>query len=426
VHRRNRGAAPLVLLAGFAAGAARAADGQGWKDPLIAAGITPSAVYNSDMAVNASGGVRQGTIYSGNLHLQLALDGERLADLPGVSAFLDGLWINGGQPSKYAGDAQGVDNIAAAPTVRLYEAWLQYNSSGGQFSVLAGLYDLNTEFYRLVSSDLFFNGSFGTGPEFGLSGLAGPSIYPATALGVRLAYKPGANTVLRLAVLDGAPLYSQDGSPPPFSPDAGLLLVAEAALLIPARADEPSPALSARERIGRLNKLPPYDDKIAVGAWYYTASFDQLGATTSAGVPLRHHGEGGAYVLADHLLWQSAEDPQQHLSGFVQLGVADQSVDRIGTYIGAGLVASGVVPDRPDDQIGIAVAMARNGSGYISAQQQAGLPVSPAETAIELTYSAQITSWLVVQPDVQYVISPNTDPQRRNALVGQLRLEVSF
>ncbi len=101
-------------------------------------------------------------------------------------------------------------------------------------------------------------------------------------------------------------------------------------------------------------------------------------------------------------------------------------MDRIGTYIGAGLVASGVFPGRTDDQLGIGVAMARNGSGYIAAQQQAELPVSPAETAIELTYNAQVTSWLAMQPDLQYVISPDTDPRRRNATVAQLRFELSF
>ena len=423
---RTKLAASLVLIAMVGSGLARAEDWQGFKDQLTAAGVTPSVVYDGDVAQAVSGGVKQGTIYSGNLHLQLALDGNRLAALPGLSAFLDGLWINAGQPSKYVGDAQGVDNIAALPTLRLYEAWLQYNFAGSHASILAGLYDLNTEFYRLTSSDLFLNGSFGTGPEFGLSGIAGPSIYPATALGVRLAYKPSLNSVVRIAVLDGAPLYPQDGSLPPFNPDNGLLLVGEAAFLTRPPPDDGSPGPQARKHIGRLNTLPPYDDKIAIGAWYYTASPDQLSAASAAGGPLPRRGEGGAYLLVDHLLWQSADDPKQRLAGFVQLGLANQSVDRIGTYIGVGLVASGVFPGRPDDQLGIGAAMARNGSRYVAEQQQDGVPVAPAETALELSYVVQATSWLAVQPDVQYVISPNTDPSLRNATVAQLRFELSF
>jgi porin len=61
------------------------------------------------------------------------------------------------------------------------------------------------------------------------------------------------------------------------------------------------------------------------------------------------------------------------------------------------------------------MAMARNGSAYIAGQMQAGLPVSAAETSIELSYLAQLEAWLALQPDVQYVIHPNTNPQLRDA-----------
>jgi porin len=52
--------------------------------------------------------------------------------------------------------------------------------------------------------------------------------------------------------------------------------------------------------------------------------------------------------------------------------------------------------------------------------------VNPAEIAIELSYLAQVAPWLAVQPDLQYVIYPNTDPNLRNAMVAQFRIEMSF
>jgi porin len=70
--------------------------------------------------------------------------------------------------------------------------------------------------------------------------------------------------------------------------------------------------------------------------------------------------------------------------------------------------------------------MARNGSSYLEAQQQAVSPVAAAETAIELSYLAQVAAWLALQPDVQYVIHPNTDPRLHNAAVAQLRFEMTF
>ncbi|MEJ0041797.1 MAG: carbohydrate porin [Rhizomicrobium sp.] len=183
---------------------------------------------------------------------------------------------HGGQPSGLAGDVQGVSGIAAPPSAILYEAWAQYNLSGNRFSVLAGRYDINTEFYRLASADLFLNSSFGIGPEFSFSGAAGPSTYPDTAVGARFAYKPAPNIVVRTAILDGVPVDRPDGSAGIFESGDGLLLVSEIAWLD--RPGEASAPGNARTLIGRLSTLQPYADKVAIGAWHYTASFPDLGA----------------------------------------------------------------------------------------------------------------------------------------------------
>jgi porin len=424
LDRWARVAATFALFAAFETNPAQGDDWSGLVGQLSKAGITPTLTYEGDGAANVAGGERRGTTYADDLHLRLRLDGDRLIGVPGLSAYVDGMWIGGGQPSKLVGDAQGVSSLAEPAALWLYEAWLQYDVPNTGFSILAGRYDINSEFYRLSSADLFLNSSFGIGPEFGLSGFNGPSIYPDTSLGVRVAYKPGPNIVLRGAVLDGAPLNQQNGSPNPFNPHDGVLMVAEAAWLTrPAVADGSSePQLLIGRRSSRLS----YDDKIAVGAWYYTARFDGFGPATQGGRPSQHHGEGGAYLLLDRLLFQSVTDPAWRVTGFVQLGLANPVVDRFGAYIGAGVVMSGLIPGRPRDKLGLAVAMARNGSSYIDAQQQAGLPVDAAETAIELSYLAPITSRFALQPDIQYVINPNADPRLHNATVGQLRFELKF
>ena len=233
-----------------------------------------------------------------------------------------------------------------------------------RFSVLVGRYDLNTEFYQLRSAALFLNSSFGIGPEFGQSGVAGPSIFPDTSLGVRFAYKPSPDTLVRVAALDGAPLDQQNGSPSTFDHRNGLLLIAEAALLTrPAASDE---RFAPRYRIGRGSSPPTYEGKAAVGVWYYTASFDELGVTNPTATPVRHHGEGGAYLLLDRALYQATDDSKRRVTWFVQLGIADPRVDRFGAYVGAGLTAFGMLPGRPADEFGIAANMARNGAQYVA------------------------------------------------------------
>ena len=53
-----------------------------------------------------------------------------------------------------------------------------------------------------------------------------------------------------------------------------------------------------------------------------------------------------------------------------------------------------------------------------------GVPAA-GETTLELIYLAQISSWLSVQPDVQYVIHPRGTRLLRNATVLGLRVAIS-
>jgi porin len=165
--------------------------------------LKPGLVYNGAAFANLGGGVRSGGTYTSNLNLQLNVDATALFGWPDSIAYLDALWLQGGLPSGFIGDAQGVSSISAPNALKLYEAWIQKNFLGNQVSVLAGLYDLNSEFYRLQSAGLFLNSSFGIGPEFAQSGVEGPSIFPDTSVGIRIAFKPAEGLVVRVAALDG-------------------------------------------------------------------------------------------------------------------------------------------------------------------------------------------------------------------------------
>jgi len=395
----------------------------GVKEQLADHGVTITTLYGGVLS-GLDRGHEQGGTYSGNLNLQVSLDGDRLLGRSGLTLFVDGLWIHGGQPSALLGDAQGVSNLSALPKITLYEAWLQYNLFGNKFSALVGRYDLNTEFYRVQSAGLFLNSSFGIGPEFSGSGAGGPSIFPSTSLGVRLTFKPKPNVVVRGSILDGAPVDRADGSVGAFRGGDGLLIVSEVAVLNRGASGDRIGKL--RFRIGRASGLPPYDDKVAVGGWYYTATFDDLSHADANGTPGRDHGSAGAYVVGDATLFRSTTDRSRRLTGFVEAGLADARVNRFGSYVGAGSVATGRVPTRPADELGVAVAIARNGSGFLNSRRRFGEPTERFEAAIELTYLAQIGSRLALQPDVQYVIHPNTDAMVPNGRAFQLRFEVVF
>ena len=65
--------------------------------------------------------MRTGSTYTSNLNLQLDVDLARLVSWPDTIVYLDGLWLQGGLPSTFVGDAQGVSNISA-PSPAPFEA----------------------------------------------------------------------------------------------------------------------------------------------------------------------------------------------------------------------------------------------------------------------------------------------------------------
>ncbi len=386
-------------------------------------GVAPALVYDGAGFSNLAGGLSRSSTYTGELNLSLTLELDRLAGWPDSLIYADGVWIHGGQPSALVGDAQGVSAISAAHALQLEELWAQRNFLQRQLSVLAGLYDLNSEFYRLASAGLFLNSSFGIGPEFSQSGVAGPSVFPATSVGARLAYKPNPNTVIRTAILDAVPAHRPNGTDSSVQSGDGALLVAEVALLGRPKRDLPR---NARLRLGRFSNLPPYDDKLAIGAWHYTSTQNDLSAVHPSGRPVTHPGSSGAYLIADRLLAHDATDASKRTTAFAQIGISDERINRFETYVGVGLVMSGPFGRPASDQVGLAAAMPRNGSHYIASQRAQGSSPRAAETSIELTYLRQIADWLAVQPDLQYVLHPNTDPAVANALAFTLRFEIAF
>jgi porin len=407
------------------------AQGVGWESSLrdvqsayqalVERGVRPALIYDAEVFADIAGGARRGATYLDNLSLQLTFDTRRLVGWPGATVFVYGLGIHGGRPSEFAGDAQGVSSIEAPRTWTLEEAWLEQKLFGDHVSALVGRFDLNTEFYRVHTADLFLNSSFGIGPEFSQSGRGGPSVFPSTSVGGRFEVKPIEGVVLRSAVLDGVPV-ERHHEWDIFARGDGLLIVGEAAFLY-----RPAPdALPAPRglRLGREAHLPLSEVKLAVGVWHYTASLSDLSRTRGDGTPVTHDGSSGGYVIGDATVYE--DDVGRRLRVFGQVGLGDARVNRFGLYTGGGVSLEGAIPGRAHDQVGFGVAAAHNGGHFIDQQHKAGARVDRVETTLELTYLASLASWVTLHPDLQYVFKPNTSPRTPNALVGLIRIELTF
>jgi porin len=383
--------------------------------------ITTAFAYTGEVVGVADGGAERGTVYAGAATGQVTLLLRPLLGWRGARVFVSVIGTHGDTPDRLVGDLQGVSNFFATAALRLEEAWLQQNLFANRLSLLVGRYDLNSEFYRLQSAAVFINSSLGIGPELAGSGAGGPSIFPHTSVGSRIDFKPGPNSVWRLAVLDGVPVDRPGHSTKIFAAGDGALLVGEMALL--SRPNREIPMRSQRFQIGR-GLTRPYAAKVAIGVWYYTSRFPDLVDTSSDGAPVRHRGSFGAYIVGDKTLWTQSQNGPRSLSAFAQIGVGDGRVNQIGSYLAGGLTLTAPFTSRSQDVLGLAVAAARNGSHFERAQSAIGIPAA-GETALELTYLTQLSSWLSIQPDAQYVLHPGGTRALRNAVVPGVKIAIS-
>lgn len=341
-----------------------------------------------------------GSAYLDNLDLMADVDGERAFGIAGLSLHGHVMYNNGREFSgRWVGDAQGIDNIEGVNTWRLYEFWgeLQFGASG-RTTLRAGLYDLNSEFDSIESAGLFLNPSHGIGPDLAQSGQNGPSIFPVTSLALRL-QGGGESWYWQAAAFDAVPGTVDRPDRTSFRLGAG-----DGALLI-----------------GEFGRAVGPFRKLAVGAWSYTAEFEAIEEFDAAGDPVRTSGNRGFYAIAEASL---VDRDALQVAGWLRAGRAEDRFNPFSDYLGLGFTAAGVVPGRPDDQLGIAFGSVGAGSPLRNALAIAGTPLDSRETNVELTWRLPVSDWLTLQPDLQYVIAPGFDPQADDAFVVGLRFEL--
>lgn len=392
---------PFIVVAApaLAAGPNLFGDWGGVRPNMEARGVALEVTLTMDFMHNLRGGVdRDGTIL-GNVDLTMEVDSEKA-----------GMWKNGTfffyalgtfNTDKFlteiVGDVQASSNIEAAEAFKLYEAWYEHRFDSENLSFLVGLHDYNSEFNVLEYAGLFTNSSFGIEPDISQ---VGPSIFPLTSLVGRLKVNLSDNWYAMAAVYDGVP-----GDPD--NPTRTTI-----------KFDQGDGVFTALEAGITKNESGDYY-KLAVGGWLHTAEVEIFDGNVE-------DENKGVYLIAEKTLFVE-NDSGEGLGAFVQLGFADDDVNQIASYWGAGVNYVGLIPGRNHDITGLAMARAKNGSPFMEfSNARVGDEVENTETVIELTYRAEVLPWLTVQPDMQYIINPSMNPSLDNALVAGVRVELLF
>jgi porin len=390
VRVQQQGLAASLLITAFAGGAVA-------QDAVENPALEVELAYTGDLRRNTTGGVAVGTAYSQAVDLGLAW--HTRASGTRVTTNIAVMYTGGDAISaELTGDLQGVNAIEAPPHWRLYESWVELGFGASSSNLRAGVLDLNAEFDTPVTQDLFTSSPFWIGTDLSQTGIRGPTTWPITGLGVRAAGDVSENLHWRVGAYDGAPGSDADAF------TSFDLSRAEGALLI-----------------GEFEYASDHIHKAAVGAWAYTADFERIDASLHPdAAPV--DGNHGFYAAFDLPLGAAGD---VGFDAALRAGAASARHNAVDRYLGAALTARNFWRSRPGDRLGLGIAWARLGEPYRAASEFDGQATYPAEILCELAYRAEMASWLVLVPNVQFVSHPGALRGVADAWLAGLRIEMS-
>jgi porin len=398
-------------------------------------GISLGLTETSEVQGNTSGGLKQGAIYEGLTTLTLGVDTQKMFGWEGGTFNLSALQIHGRSLSQYyLANLQTASNIEATPTTRLWEIWYQQTFLGGKMDLKIGQQAIDQEFMVSAGSSQFVNTMLGWAALPSVDLYAGAPTYPLSALGVRLRGQPTDN----LTILGGV---FQDNAPGgPFFNDGQLRGTSRFGINFNFR----TAALFITEVQYAINQPQAGDtDKASaptglpgtykLGAWYDTAAYPDLRAAlnTIGGAMRMAQGNDSLYALMDQAVWRQA-GTSRVVGVFARVMGAPGDRNLVTFSADAGITLNAPFPGRDNDMVGIGYGLAKISSAAQAVGREIGTfggvpyPTGSSESFIEVTYQAQITPWLQVQPDFQYVFMPGGGLPNPNAPGKRIGNEAVF
>ncbi|GLK78320.1 carbohydrate porin [Methylopila turkensis] len=369
------------------------------RDALAERGFRFSGFYFSDMRAVARGGISRGGAYMGLASLSLDVDAEKTLGIEGGSLHVNALQIHGRDlAERRVGNILAGNDIGAMPTTRLFELYYEQRFDD-RLAVRVGQLAADEVFLKSGYAELFIGATFGwaASPSENLP-QEGPA-YPLAALGAQATFEATDDLTVRAAIYNGA--------------------------AAPLDAEEPEEA-NRRGSNFRL-KDPPL--VIAEGEYRYGGGEEGLSGAVKLGGYL-HFGDFArlrdgedaertrdrnfnVYAVWDQQVFRpEGEDDEAGFGVFARVILGPSDRNAVSAYVDGGVVVRGMVPSRPADVFGVAVAYADFSPALAHADRAANVeagvrgPVRDFEMTFEANYRAEIVPGLTVQPTAQYVVHP--------------------
>lgn len=371
-----------------------AGDLRGWRPWLLKRGVEVNSVFSTDIFGNVSGGEREGFAHADSWGVDLSADLEKLYGIK-KTVFYTSVVLRGGEnlSSRDIGNEFPVTQLFGGETLRFNECYLQSSLLDDHLVVKVGRLNTGNDF---LQSPLYYN--------FVSNAICGNPIavffnttyfaYPFAAWGAYAHVKTD-RILGKVAIYDtNADIFdnSSHGCNFSFRSKGGVLITTEWGY--------------SHNQGDKDVGLP---GNYRFGCYYDTGEKEKFLGGYS-------RGNFGFYFLLDQMLYRpGGANTTEGLTAFSALLFAPVDSNLFPFFASNGLVYKGLFPGRKEDVSCLGFAYGSYSSDLRKSERQAAshgikgkygdLPQT-FEAVVELNHRFQISDWLSMIIDLQYIINP--------------------
>lgn len=373
----------------------------GARTALANKGWTFISNYAHDVQWSVDGGRERGFGQCGSFGLNINVDFERLAKIPGFS-FNVGFVARGGTnlSTRKIGNQFTVGQLYGSETYLLDVLYLQQIAFHGAFLFKAGRLNGGDDFLQSDTYSRFVSNAF-CGNPVGIFYNAPFSAYPNATWGAYVHVKPSEAVKWKFAVYSGdaqRKLNKYHGTYFSFKSDAGAFGVTEVDWTFGQKLTD----------------------------WWYPASY-KAGTYGVSEKKAKYGGSKGynygTYLQFDQTVYlPSKQQRERGLKAFGAVVFAPKDRNEFPLFFTTGLVYQGIFKNRANDALSLGFAR----GSYSSVLRQSQANPQHFEAVFEANYWFYLSPWWYVAPDYQYIMHPNGQTTFKNAHVLGFQSGVTF
>lgn len=366
-------------------------DWKGYRDLAREKGIEITGSYSNDLMGNPVGGKHRGFANAGSLSVFCLLDLEKMfGRFEATSIFSSFCFRHGNNLSATKiGNQFPVQQLFGRETYGLSELYLSKSLLCGLFQFKAGRMCGGNDFFASPLYGKFVNNGFCGNPvSIFFNTLF--TAFPFTTWAVYFHVKPVSNFLMKFACYNNNKNIFKDkyhGVYFRFKSTQGVTFITE--------------------WVYTLEKRTPGHYK--AGAYYVTGRVPKFTGGSRVG-------NYGTYLLVDQMIYKREATEITPFAALLFAPSAEEN--KFPFFLTSGMVFKGIIPGREDDNLSLGVVYGSY-SHYLR-------PKESAETVLELNYWAWINSWMVVTPDIQYIINPKGLGTIPNAFVMGMQVIINL